>query len=273
MLAVLVAGIAGLAVASAPVPPSAAVASVPAAASGLPPIYALLDVRNDVDRRIAEAKRVLITACMADQGFRYVEAAEGEADDGLRLFGLESPADVAADRPLTEPPGQGEAYQRALFGDPDRQVVATGARVAVSRPATGCLADAERRLLGERRLARMQLRMTLFDAERDTREQLDGDPEFRAATERWRVCVRGAGVAAADPLRLLADLPGDADLRSHPAVVADLRCKAETGYLRTSYGRLSAIQQAWLDANPAVAEGWNALRQRQYAAARQVLGG
>lgn len=281
MLAALAAVIAGLAVASAPLPPVAAAPAVSSdRRSELPPIYALLDVRNEVDRRIAEAERVLITACMAEHGFQYSAADEpidgDEVESGLRLFGLESPADLAEGQSPSEPPGRGEDYHRALFGDPDKRIVATGARVAVSRPATGCLAEAEHGLLGDLRPRRMQLRMQLFDAERDTREQLDRDAEFQAANARWRACVNGTGVDAPDPLTLLADLPGDADLRAHPAVLADLladlRCKAETGYLPTAYGRLTAIQQAWLDDHPEIAADWNSLRQRQYAAARRVLG-
>jgi len=272
LFAALVAAVAGLLAASAPVPQ---VASTPATRQDMPPIYALLDVRNDLDQRTAEAKRLLITACMAEQGFRYSDAGEDVADEeagnGLRLFGLESLGDIE-DRSLREPAPRGEAYGRALFGDPDKRVVATGARVVVSRPATGCLAEAEYRLLGDLRLRRMQLRMVLFDAERDTREQLDGDAEFRAANERWRVCMKLAGFDAPDPMRLLAAVPGNSDLRSQPAVRADLRCKTETGYLRAAYDRLTVIQQAWLDGHPEVATDWNAIRNRQAAAARQVLG-
>jgi len=272
VIAAVAAGIVGLVAASAPAPQ---VAAAPAQRQDLPPIYALLDVRNDVDRLIGEAKRLLVEACMAEQGFRYVDAGEDvdsdDAGNGLRLFGLESPDDLV-DRSPQEPASQGEAYGRALFGDPDKRIVATGARVVVSRPATGCLADAEHRLLGDLRLRRMQLRMQLFDAERDTREQLDTDAGFRTANERWRACMTLTGFDAPDPLQLLAGLPGNADLRSHPAVQADLRCKAETGYLRTAYGRLAVIQQAWLDSHPNVATDWNAIRNRQYAAARRVVG-
>ena len=273
LCAALVAGVAGLVVASSPA--ALQVAAAPAPRQDVPPIYALLDVRNDLDRQLREAKRLLVTACMAEQGFRYLDTGEhvsGEdAGSGLRLFGLESLDDLE-DRSPQEPAPQGEAYGRALFGDPDKRVVATGARVVVSRPATGCLAEAEYRLLGDLRLRRMQLRMQLFDAERDTREQLEGDAQFRAANERWRACMALTGVDAPDPLQLLAGLPGNADVRSHPAVQADLRCKAETGYLRTAYGRLAAIQQAWLDDHPEVAADWNSIRHRQAAAARQVAG-
>ena len=272
LYAALVAAVVGLSAASAPV---SQVVAAPATRHGMPPIYALLDVRNDLDRRIAEAKRLLVTACMAEQGFRYTDAGEHVADEeagnGLRLFGFEALDDLE-DRSPQEPAPQGEAYGRALFGDPDKRVVATGARVVVSRPATGCLAEAEYRLLGDLRLRRMQLRMQLFDAERDTGEQLHGDAEFRAANERWRACMKLNGFDAPDPMRLLAVLPDNADPRSHPAVQTDLRCKAETGYLRAAYDRLAVIQQTWLDRHPEVATDWNAIRNRQAAAARQVLG-
>ncbi len=275
LFAVLVAAAVGLVAASAPTQQVAAAAPTQGRGAGLPPIYGLLDGRNDVDRRIGEAERLLVTACMAEQGFRYSDAGEqvdGDgADSGLRLFGLESVDDLDV-RPPEEPSSQGEAYGRALFGDPDKRIVATGARVAVSRPATGCLADAENRLLGDLRPRRMQLRMQLFDAERDTREQLDGDAKFRTANERWRACMALAGVDAQDPLQLLTDLAEGTGPRSNPAVLADLRCKTETDYLRTAYDRLAVIQQAWLDRHPDVAPEWNAIRDHQAAAASQVLG-
>lgn len=271
LLAALVAGLVVLAASSAPTPP---VAAAPAPDHGLPPIYALLDGRNDLDRRIDQAEHQLVTECMAEQGFQYTDAgaqaAVDDTDSGLRLFGLESLADLDLASP-EEPVSQGEAYGRALFGDPDQQLVATGARIVVSRPATGCLAESENRLLGDLRPRRMQLRMQLFDAERDTREQLDNDPEFRTLNDRWRACMTSAGIEAQDPLRLLADLPEGADPRSHPAVQADLRCKAETNYLRSAYARLSVLQQSWLDDNPKVATEWTAIRHRQSAAAQRVL--
>jgi hypothetical protein len=51
-----------------------------------------------------------------------------------------------------------------------------------------------------------------------------------------------------------------------------VRCKSDTGYLRTAYTRLAVVQQAWLDAHPAALATWRSLMQRQDGVARDVLG-
>jgi hypothetical protein len=246
----------------------------------LPPIYALYaSASTESSRRIALAQQRLATLCMARLGFSYHPArlatAQELATDDPAPFGLESvnPTDAgeAAETAAEDPAGKDERYGRALFGDPKKGVTARGARLSVTRPATGCLADAERRLLGDRRVRWIQLHILLFEAEQEARERLDRDPEFRAVNSRWQDCMRRAGIQAPDPQQLARARPANIDLRTDPASLADVRCKAETRYLATGYGRLAAMQRQRLDADRSVVADWTSLLRRQDLVAREVL--
>lgn len=242
----------------------------------LPPIYGLIYRLGDADRRISTAKQELIRACMAAQGLAYVphieQVTRQQALAALKPFGPETLGAPAPAASPQEVPAD-DRHARALFGDPDRQVVARGERLEVSAPADGCIAEAEHRLLGDARVRGTELRLRLFDGERDAREQLDRDLAFGVANERWRACMREAGVDAADPLQLFGTLPPETDVAAHPAIRADIACKASTGYLVAGYTRLAALQQAWLDAHRGIAEEWTDLRHHQDTVAIQVLNG
>jgi hypothetical protein len=240
----------------------------------VPPIHRMMYLPDDRDRRIADAKDVLVAGCMAGQGLDYTPQVENVTGDGtlaaLRPFGLESLENIAAE-PLPPEPVRGERYALALFGDPDLRMVARGERLEISWPATGCQADAEHRLLGDQRQRASELRLRFYDGERDAREQLDRDPVFVALNAGWRTCVNRLGIDAPDPAELLSLLPADANLATDSAVRADLRCKQESGYLNTAYARLAFLQQHWLDAHGDLIGEWLALRQRQDTVALQVL--
>nr|WSY54736.1 hypothetical protein OG999_34445 [Streptomyces sp. NBC_00886] len=47
-----------------------------------------------------------------------------------------------------------------------------------------------------------------------------------------------------------------------------MRCKSDTGYLRTAYTGLAVVQRARLDVHPAVLTTWRSLMQRQDGVAR-----
>ncbi|MEU7584549.1 hypothetical protein AB0B50_44015 [Streptomyces sp. NPDC041068] len=143
----------------------------------------------------------------------------------------------------------------------------------MSRPATGCVADAQRQLLGPGGPRRdLTLRLQLDQGERDALRTLGKDSAFREATARWRSCMRQAGFTTAkDPQRLAAALHPDTPLPEQPAARADVTCKHATGYLERAYARLAALQQRWLDANPQPADQWRSLRQRESQAATKVL--
>jgi hypothetical protein len=245
----------------------------------LPPIYPLVYTRTESDERIEAAQERLVTACMAKRGFSYdpgTPAKADEAADGPAPFGLESlearGMDPDASLPPETPGGKGKPYARALFGDPERRVTARGERTGFSRPATGCLAAAEQRLLGDARVRWMQLRVLLFEAEQESRRLLERDTAFRAATGRWRECMERAGFTVPDPLRLPETVPPETEIRTHPAARSDVRCKAETGYLTTAYTRLAAVQRRLLSEDPSVLADWKSLMRRQDTAARKVLG-
>jgi hypothetical protein len=242
----------------------------------VPPMFRMMYLPGDQDRRITEARDALITGCMAAHGHVYSVQADDTTEDealaALRPFGLESLENLTTG-PAPAEPVHGEEYARVLFGDPGQRVQAHGERLGMSLPANGCQADAEHRLLGDQRQRSLELRLRIYDGERDAREQLDHDPAFVAATERWSRCVKGFGVDARTPGDLLSALPADTDLATDPAVRADVRCKRETGYLDTAYTRLAVRQQNWLDAHADLVAEWLALRQRQHTAALQVLSG
>ncbi|MFD3573179.1 hypothetical protein [Streptomyces sp. NPDC058644] len=245
------------------------------------PFHPLLHAPTATSRRVYEARQRLITRCMTEHGFRYeappVDAApSAEAGSGPAPFGIETlNLPNSADRPGTQPAERprGKAFGRALYGDPQRKISARNKEITVSRPATGCLADAERRLLGEggpRRALTLQLR--LDQGERDALRTLGKDHAFRGATARWRSCMRQAGFPAAkDPQRLAAALRPDTPLAEQPAARADVTCKRATGYLERAYARLAVLQRRWLDANPQPAVEWRSLRQREGKAATKVL--
>ncbi|MEU8621042.1 hypothetical protein [Streptomyces sp. NPDC048623] len=259
----------------------------------LPPITALLFTPQ---LHGAQAQQKVAIACMAERGYRYAPAPPaadtgkdggtdggGGAEERPRPFGLESsvPPRAATASPATPPeapprPGSPEstpAYAQALFGRESARVSTKGIRMSVSRPGEGCLAEAEKRLLGDGRMRWLQVRIMLFEAQELARGDVEKDPGFRAATTRWRACMDRAKVKAQDPVQVLNSLPSADARRTSPVAAADLRCKAETGYLTTAYQRLAAAQQRWLDKNPTVGADWKKLSDRQNKAAGEVLSG
>lgn len=251
-------------------------APTPAELAGRLPFFKILYARTTEEVQVAEAQRRLGIDCMARQGFSYRPApvaGTGDTIDQPTTFGLESlttpqPA-PSSPAPAEEPPSP--AFTRALFGDPGKRISAAGRTIRVSRPADGCLAEAEKRLLGADRLRWLQLRIQLGDGEKEARQQLDEDPEFRVVTERWRHCLHTAGYDQKDPVTLMYSLPRGIDPAKNPLVRADLRCKADTGYLTTAYTRLRAAQTAWLQRHPTLLTGWEALQLRRQDNARHVL--
>ena len=241
------------------------------------PLYRLLHAPTDAQWRIDEAQRQLTIACMTKLGFRYGPAPapkpSGTDAEHPTPFGLETltPAGTSAaeDGPSEVP--QSKAFARALYGDPDKLISAHGKLIKVSRPADGCQAEAEKRLLGDERLQWLQLDIQLGEGEQEARKQLNNDPAFRAANARWAQCMHEAGFQQKDPLSLLYGLPRDTDLSTNSAAHADVRCKADTDYLRVSYTRLNAVQQTWLAKHASTLTAWNSLQRRQNAAAGQVL--
>jgi hypothetical protein len=250
-------------------------AAVRAETPTVPPLYRMLYAPTAANARIDTAKNSLIADCMAAHGLTYTPHVEHvttrQALAALRPFGVENLDAITADPPPAET-NHSEKYARVLFGDPDKRMVARGERLEVSWPATGCQADAEYRLLGGERQRASELRLRLYDGERDTREQLDHDPVFAGANARWRTCLNRARVDAPTPAVLLSALPKGTDIAHDPAVRADLRCKHETGYLVVAYARLAGIQQDWLDEHAGIVDEWLALRRHQDAVAQDVLG-
>ncbi|MFI2739020.1 hypothetical protein [Streptomyces sp. NPDC018711] len=264
--------------------PTPATAPAPAeltALHRLPPVTGLLFTPQ---LRAAEAQQKITIACMAERGYRYAPVPPPRApgaEERPQPFGFESTAPRPATAPSASPeappkPGSPEttaAYARALFGDEAKRVTAKGARLGVSRPGNGCMAEAETRLLGDGRMRWLQVRILLFEGQEQAREDVEKDPAFRTATARWRECMDRAKVKAEDPVRVQASLRSEAERRTSPVAAADVRCKAEIGYLTTAYRRLAAVQQRWLDEHPDVGRDFEKLSARQDKAAGEALGG
>lgn len=235
-----------------------------------PPIYAMVYRVSAAAERISAAHNGLVADCMARLGFTHTVTPGplSGTEERPAPFGLES-LDVPAEATFAEDPGRAtDAYLRALYGPPGDRITAKGKRITVSRPASGCVADAERRLLGDGRVRWIQLRILLFEAEDDALKRLNRDQAYTELNSRWQRCLRQAGFDWPDPLRLLGDLPKDTDIRTHPATNADVRCKHETGYLTTAYTRLSVLQQEVLDEDPSIVADWTALFTHQDNAAQ-----
>jgi len=241
------------------------------------PLYGLLHAPTDASRRAHEAEQRLVATCMAAHGFRYTPAFAASDDSGTSpaLFGIETldpPTGAAEPEPRPTEQRRGEDFDRMLYGDPDRRISARNKVVRVTRPATGCLADAQTRLQGKAgRKKDLTLRMRLDQGERDALQALEKDSAFRAVTARWRACVARAGINAADPRELAGDLPRGTDPTTSPSLRTDVKCKERTGYLKRAYGRLAVMQQRWVDENQKPVAEWKTLRRAEDREARQVL--
>jgi len=237
------------------------------------PFFQLLYVPSESRSLIRSTEERLTIACMASRGFRYEPAPDGAPAASTSRpmpFGLESlRTPPEPDQPPAEE-RQGTAFMRALHGDPNKRIRAKGRYVQVSRPANGCLAEAEERLLGDDRLRWLEVRIHVADGEREAREQLEGDAVFREANERWRQCMHRRGFEQNDPVSLLSGIPRGTVLRNHFAARADIRCKGDTDYLTTAYARLAVAQSTWLDQHAALLAEWRSLLAKQAQAAGAV---
>lgn len=150
---------------------------------------------------------------MARKGFTCRAAPvapAGETDiPRPRPFGVETLDSPKAEASESLPPEQphGEAFARALLGDPDDKVSVKGRFVDVSQPLTGCQAEAGTRLLGDGRQKWLTLRLRLDEGEKDALGRLEGDRAFRTLDARRRTCLADAGFKAATPAGLVTSLP------------------------------------------------------------------
>jgi hypothetical protein len=80
-----------------------------------------------------------------------------------------------------------------------------------------------------------------------------------------------SGMNFSSPLQVVEKIPPDADLRTDPTAVADLECKARTGYLTIGYRQLTVAQQEVLDREPSLLQDWYTLLHRQCRTAQEAL--
>lgn len=244
-----------------------------------PPIYAALYGTGATQLKINLARERLVARCMTKLGFTYpMVPAARSTDSGSRPmpFGLESldrPELRQTEAPRPTPGRTDPPYVRALFGDEGKRVSARGTRVSVARPATGCVAEAEQRLLGADRQRWITLRIQFYEAELTARHKLDADPAFRSLNAKWATCMARSRYHLKDPRQLPGTLPAEADLRNQPLAQADLACKAETEYFATAYTRLAEMQRTALAGNPRAIRDWSTLLDRQMSVARTLGAG
>jgi hypothetical protein len=241
-----------------------------------PPINAIYET-TPATHRVALAEHILTTACMTRQGYGYRAAppSAGQAAQRPTPFGYETlPAAAGTSAPPAGEPGtEDPAYERALHGDPAKRLAVEVDGMRVSGPGEGCIAEAKQRLLGDRRARWMQLQIVLFQIQDRAVRRMPEDSRFRAATDRWRACVREHGFAWANPLEVQRDMPVNADPRTDPGTRADLECKQDTGYLTDAYASLADAQRRELGDEPNALTEWQGLLRRQEEAATAVLNG
>jgi hypothetical protein len=253
-----------------------AIAPAPLGPHPVPPLYPLLYSWTATGAEIAAVQQRLVAACMTHHGFHYqappLAGPDTVAAEVPTPFGLESPDPPRAATPVAAATAPTDPrYAAALLGDPDRRVVVRAAGITVTAPATGCIAEAETRLLGADRGRWMQLRILLFAAEHAALRALDADRSYRQLTAAWSRCVAArTGYHAPDPFQLQRAVLADHALYTGPVPRADLWCKAETHYLPLAYGRLAALQRHELDADPSVLRDWRRIRASQALIARSL---
>ncbi|MGW0606389.1 hypothetical protein [Streptomyces sp. NPDC002640] len=262
-------------------PPSPSTAELTALRGSLP-LHTLLNASPEAARQAHRAEQALIAACMTRHGMRY-EPAPNLAPAGSETvgtspshFGIEAVGTPSEQAPPTRQPTerrQDASFDRALYGDPERKIAARNKAIRVTRPATGCLAEAQTRLLGgrEARQRDLALRLSLDQGERDAVAGLARDPALRTADEDWSACMADEGVQATTPATFAQRLPEGTDLATDPSVTADLRCKQRTDYLTRAYGRLAALQRHWLKRHQDDAAEWRTLRSHEATEAAKVL--
>ncbi|MEU2721758.1 hypothetical protein [Streptomyces smyrnaeus] len=241
------------------------------------PLNRVLYAPTDADVRVSVAKQRLITDCMADKGFDYqpppvprVSAADVEYP---KPFGLEPTVRGGSQQPTERlrEKKRSKAFSRALFGDPDRRISVKGKELKVTRPATGCQADAERRLSGNARVRLLELRLLLGDGEKHSRGAVAKDADLRKVNRAWQKCMARAGHDQKNPMGVVKKLKPGEDVRKSPLAQADLECKETTDYLATAYKALASAQRHWLGEHSKAFAEWKALNRRQQAAAREIL--
>ncbi|MET9463075.1 hypothetical protein ABZY05_50385 [Streptomyces canus] len=235
------------------------------------PFQRLLYLPSAAILRVQRAEQRLTVACMRRHGFTFKPATSAASDEHPTPFGLESLAPQPPAASVPPERSRGEAFTRALYGDPDKRISAKGTMFKISRPADGCQAEAEKQLLGNSRLRWLQLRIRLGEGEKEARDLLEKDGDYRALQARWGRCMRQTGFQQKDPLSVLLSLPRGTQPAANAAARADMRCKDATHYLPTAYNRLRVVQQDWLDDHSATLAEWNRLQTHQDALARKVL--
>ncbi|WP_433543724.1 hypothetical protein ACQPZG_00440 (plasmid) [Streptomyces sp. CA-294286] len=231
--------------------PGGAAKTPPATASHATPPRAVTAQELDLLHR---AKQLLLRDCMRAHGFVYLPVPREPVPEARDFpygiddaawaarHGLGSDIDRQRERIRRQDPNQ--VYFRAL--SPQRKAVAlrvangpepagltarTADGAVLTRSNQGCLAESDRALYGN--LGRWFQAVSTADSLAELRRQrVLGDPAYTEAARDWSACMRKAGHAYADPVRLRAAVgrqPSLPKAREVALALAEARCATTSG--------------------------------------------
>jgi len=194
---------------------------------------------EDEERVLHEAQQRLIADCMSLAGFDY-EYPEYSPRYEVPEVGVASPAEIehlaTQGAALDHEPAQdhrSEEWRVALFGSENDQMVVKGEDWEVRKPNTGCVAESQEAIVGDR-AAHSRLLSAMEALRSELRLATRNDPRIVALDGDWARCMSEAGFSFGTPLEswsAVAEAASETD-RRHGAE-ADLSCKLATDYLAT----------------------------------------
>jgi len=237
----------------------------------------------DERRRLYVAVQERIAACMSRAGLPYVapQFTDMPNPDG-RKYGVVDRADAQTYgfKPSLEFLGGGDAdsdpgnapadpairlaWERALLGDGSEQeeVKTSNGTVVGKLNGSGCAAEAEREILGDRAEVEA-LRIELEDIAIRAYERSRQDEGVRAAIAAWSNCMNEAGYEYSHPLEPLSAWSGDtATAEEKAAAVADVECKEQTDLVEVWSMAEGRIQLELLANSPHLLVRWGELREQ-----------
>ncbi|MEV5440181.1 hypothetical protein AB0K80_29865 [Streptomyces sp. NPDC052682] len=270
------------------------------------------DMTDDDARAVGRARWTLAKQCMLRLGFTGQRdlptdpvpawpvrpAGTGAfaltlyASDELR-YGVQDPDEAAAYGYR----GAQAAYERrhpARKWTLDEHLALTGQflrgdpRTAHGRPIPerGCLGEADRRIHGSSPMDRKDAVLTLKN---ESLRQAERDPAWKKADRAWSACMKTAGFPYATPAEAqegsdrrqqeLTDRlsgrrtdPDEPTAREKRTAVADVRCKKQTGYVRTVHAVDVRVQNRLIARDRPRLEEQRAWNRKAVRTARALLG-
>lgn len=263
----------------------------------------LLTEAYEIATLVTRAEDLLVAGCMRRQGFEYPEVITRSTGEVLHLtYDLDTwdpsgdgywfsttsgdpvPTEVARAREYLAAlsPEEQAAYQRALFGDGEFLEVRVG-ELAVSSPASGCLAEASAAIVegDQAEGARLSALVSYVSSlSLDVGIQVDADPAMVETTRAWSECMAANGYEFADPsvaasaaLAARPERTTGPDQAERAQATADRDCQIASGFVdieRDLYRRYEADRLAEPEAQALLVE-WSAMSGQAQARAAELL--